>query len=78
MLLLFERHPPETRRRPRRLSRWAALLLVIAVIMRSGHVWAQPATPSTLQQESLTLKDGTPAGQILDLFRLVLAQVKVG
>ncbi|MCA9187329.1 MAG: DUF1570 domain-containing protein [Pirellulaceae bacterium] len=59
MLLLFERHPPETRRRPRRLSRWAALLLVIAVIMRSGHVWAQPATPSTLQQESLTLKDGT-------------------
>ncbi len=53
-------------------------LQVFGYLATRGFELVEHLTAEDMQKRYLTLKDGTPAGQILDLFRLVLAQVKVG
>jgi len=51
---------------------------VYGYLATRGYELVEHVTAEDMQTRYLTLKDGTPAGQILDLFRLVLAEVKVG
>ncbi len=48
---------------------------VAAFLAERGFALLDHATPETLQQRYLTLRDGSLAGQMLDLFRLVQAVV---
>lgn len=48
---------------------------VSAFLTERGFALLDHATPQTLQQRYLTLRDGSLAGQMLDLFRLVQAEV---
>ncbi|MCC6612435.1 MAG: SAM-dependent methyltransferase [Anaerolineae bacterium] len=53
-------------------------LQVFGYLATRGFELVEHMTAEDMQARYLTLKDGKPAGQILDLFRLVLAQVKPG